>query len=105
MGGFCGWSQSLLGNPEDVDGVPYADADFDCPLQELMKSMAKLSNGIYMEPKDIHKLCGYFMVQVCVTADRLDIALVWQTSPKNVFNQGHICDQIVQRLIKLQVMY
>ena len=80
------------------------DGDFDCPLQELMKSMAKLSNGIYMEPKDVHKLCGYFMVQVPVTADRLYIALVWQTSPKNVFNQGHICDQIVQRLIKLQAV-
>ena len=23
------------------------DGDFDCPLQELMKSMAKLSNGIF----------------------------------------------------------
>ena len=57
-------------------GVPYTDADFDCPLQELMKSMAKLSNGIYMEPKDIHKLCGYFMVQVCVIADCFYIALV-----------------------------
>ena len=31
----------------------------------------------------------------CVMADQ----------PKNIFNEGHICDRIDQRLIKLQVMY
>ena len=25
--------------------------------------------------------------------------------PKKVFSKGHICDQIVQKLIKIQVMY
>ena len=33
-------------------------------FQELMKSMATLSHGVYMGPEDIPKLCGYFMVQV-----------------------------------------
>lgn len=31
--------------------------------KELMKSMATLSKGIYMEPTEVNQLCGYFMVQ------------------------------------------
>nr|KAG5692197.1 hypothetical protein BaRGS_008743 [Batillaria attramentaria] len=31
--------------------------------KDLMKSMATLSTGVYMEPKDVQKLCGYFSLQ------------------------------------------
>ncbi|KAL8598772.1 hypothetical protein ACOMHN_033335 [Nucella lapillus] len=33
------------------------------PDTELLKSMATLSNGVYMEPGEVKKLCGYFLAQ------------------------------------------
>ncbi|XP_070197062.1 uncharacterized protein [Littorina saxatilis] len=45
-----------------VHPVVYVPVGRD-PDRELMRSMAKLSNGVYLEPTDVDTLCAYYMVQ------------------------------------------